>query len=411
MNAARFIARRIVPQAGMKSPFSGPVVTIAKIAVALSIGMMICTIATGRGLQQKIREKITAFNGHINIQAYTDNASDVSVAPVSTQQPFYPYPAPYLKDVQRVDAVALKAGMIRTEAAFEGIVFKGVSARYPFNVLQEYLLSGRMPRFGTEPSNEVLISQYLANRLHLKLNQTVFTYFMKPERQSYFVRPFKVVGIYHSGIQEFDATHVLGDLQHVQRMNHWNADQVGGFEVHVTDFDRLPEITEQVYAKTTSILDTHSITETYYFIFEWLKLFDFNILIILIIMVLVATINMVVALLVLILERTKMIGLLKALGMNTASLRSLFLYLALHIISRGLLWGNGIALLLLWIQKQWGIIHLNPENYYVTVAPIAFDWVLFLLVNVGTVAICSLVLLLPALTLARIAPAKVLSFE
>jgi len=411
MQASRFIAQRLLPGQGAQNPFSGPVVRIAIIAVALSIGMMGITVATGRGLQQKIREKLAAFNGHIQIQAFTDNASEVSVQPIDTQQPFYPHPAPYFNSIDRIDAVVLKAGMLRTRDAFEGIVFKGLDRNYPFARLQPFLTAGRMPRFGATTSDEVLLSSTLASKLQLKPGQQVTAYFMKSQSEGYYARTFTIVGLYHSGIQEFDALHVLGDIRHAQRMNHWSPHQVGRFELFATDWDQLPQITADVYAKTGSWLDARSIADTYYFIFEWLKLFDLNIWMIIGIMLLVSTINMVVLLLVLILERTKMIGLLKALGMPHGQLRQLFLHLSLHILWRGLCWGNAIALLLLGIQWQWHLVQLPPENYYVTTAPVVFEPLWWIGLNVGTLLVCLLVLLIPARMIASISPAKVMHFE
>lgn len=411
MQVSRFIAQRLLPGQGAQNPFSGPVVRIAIIAVALSIGMMMVTVATGRGLQQKIREKLAAFNGHIQIQAFTDNASEVSVQPISTHQPFFPHPQPYLPGIARIDAVVLKAGMLRTQQAFEGMVFKGVNRSYPFDRLLPYITAGRMPRFGDAMSDEVLLSTTLAKRLQLRVGQNVSAFFMKTESEGYFARSFTIVGLYDSGIQEFDALHVLGDIRHVQRMNHWRPDQVGRFELFATDWEQLPQTTAAVYAKTGSWLDARSIADTYYFIFEWLKLFDINIWMIIGIMLLVSTINMVVLLLVLILERTKMIGLLKALGMPQTQLRQLFLHLALHILGRGLLWGNAVALLLLGVQWKWQWVHLPPENYYVTTAPVAFEPLWWIGLNLGTVLVCLLVLLIPARMIASISPARVMHFD
>ena len=372
--------------------------------------MMMVSIATGIGLQQKIRQKVSAFNGHIIISGYNDNNSDVSTTPVSKKQNFYPK-FTSVDGIAHIQAVASKAGIIRTENAFEGVIFKGVGADYDTANLKEYLVAGRLPNFKSTLNEEVLISQYLANRLGLKNNDTFVTYFMKENGEGYNLRNFKIVGIYNSGFQEFDATYVIGDIRHVQRINKWKPDQVGSFEVFVNDFTQIEQKGQEVYQETSSTLDSQTIVEKYYYIFEWLKLFDVNILVILIVMIAVSTINMVVALLVLILERTQMIGILKSLGANNWSIRKIFLYNAAYLIGRGLLWGNGIGLTLLLLQKYFGIIKLNPESYYVNEAPVDINLFYLLLLNIGTVVVCLVVLLIPSYIITKITPSKSIRFE
>lgn len=405
-----FIAKRLITTKDHKSSISAPIIKIAITAIALGMIMMMVSIATGMGLQQKIRQKVSAFNGHIIISGYNDNNSDVSTTPVSKKQTFYPK-FTSVDGIAHIQAVASKAGIIRTETAFEGVIFKGVGADYDTANLTEYLVAGRLPNFKSTLNEEVLISQYLANRLGLKNNDTFVTYFMKENGEGYNLRNFKIVGVYNSGFQEFDATYVIGDIRHVQRINKWKPDQVGAFEVFVNDFTQIEQKGQEVYQETSSTLDSQTIVEKYYYIFEWLKLFDVNILVILIVMIAVSTINMVVALLVLILERTQMIGILKSLGANNWSIRKIFLYNAAYLIGRGLLWGNGIGLTLLLLQKYFGIIKLNPESYYVNEAPVDIKLFYLLLLNIGTVAVCLLVLLIPSYIITKITPSKSIRFE
>lgn len=373
--------------------------------------MMVVSVATGLGLQQKIRQKVSAFNGHIVISNFDDNQSDVSLNPISTKQNFYPE-FTSVDGISHIQAVASKAGIIRTETAFEGIVFKGVGKDYEWNGISEYIVSGRKPDVTHAVGNEVLISKFLADRLSLKTGDRFNTFFMKDTgNQLPFARNFTVSGIYDSGFRDFDATFIIGDIRQVQRMNKWREDQVGAFEVFVDDFSEIDRKGKEVYEAVGSTLDTQSITEKYAFIFDWLKLFDFNIIVILVVMILVATINMVVALLVLILERTQMIGILKALGAGNGSVRKIFIYNAFHLILRGLLWGNGIGIGLLLIQKYTGIITLNPENYYVNEAPVYFNWLFILLLNAGTVAVCLAVLLIPSWIITKISPVKAIRFD
>ncbi len=408
MNLEYFIAKRLISAKDYKSSISAPIIKIAISAIAIGMIMMIVSVATGIGLQQKIREKVSAFNGHIIISNYDNNQSEVTLTPISKKQDFYPkftsVPA-----VEHIQAIASKAGIIRTETAFEGIIFKGVGNDYKWDNIKEYIIEGRIPNVKGDLNEEVVISQFIANRLNLKVGDGFNTFFMK--EKGYNLRNFDVVGIFNSGFQEFDATYIIGDIRHMQRINKWAPDQIGAFEVFVDDFNTIESTGEQVYAQTASTLDSKTIIEKYSYIFEWLQLFDFNIIVILVVMILVATINMVVALLVLILERTQMIGILKALGANNWSVRKIFLYNAFYLIIRGLFWGNLIGISLLLIQQQFGIIQLPPENYYVNQAPVYLNWGYILLLNLLTVTVCFLVLLIPSYIITKISPVKAIRFD
>ncbi|KAB1153728.1 ABC transporter permease [Flavobacterium luteum] len=411
MNLEYFIAKRLITAKSRKSSISSPIIKIAIAAIAIGMVMMIISVATGIGLQQKIREKIAAFNGHIIISNYDDNQSQVSITPIALHQSFYPkFNA--VQGINHIQAVASKAGIIRTATAFEGIIFKGVGKDYQWKNLEEYLVEGKLPNFSNDLNNQILISQFLADRLQLKVGDKCNTFFMKEQsNQLPNLRVFQVVGIYNSGFQEFDATYIVGDIRHVQRINKWKPDQIGSFEVFIDDFSKIKEKGEEVYAQTSSTLDSKTIEEKYYYIFEWLQLFDFNIITILIIMIIVATINMVVALLVLILERTQMIGILKSLGANNWAVRKIFLYNAFYLIVHGLFLGNLIGIGLILIQHYFGIIKLNPENYYVNEAPVYLNWVYILLLNLGTITICLLVLLIPSYIITKISPVRAIKFE
>jgi len=411
LNLEYFIAKRLITARDHKSSISAPIIKIAIAAIAIGMIMMIISVATGIGLQQKIRQKVAAFNGHIIITNYDENQSQLSVTPISTHQDFYPK-FKNVEGINHIQAVATKSGIIRTETAFEGIIFKGVGKEYRWNNLQEYLVSGKLPNLYSQLNDEVLISEFLAKRLNLKVGDKFNTFFMKEDsNQKPNLRVFKITGIFNSGFQEFDSTYIIGDIRHIQRINKWESDQVGAFEVFVDDFDAIQEKGQEVYENTGSTLDTKTIVEKYYYIFEWLKLFDFNIIVILIIMIVVATINMVVALLVLILERTQMIGILKSMGANNWAVRKIFLYNAFYLISKGLFWGNLIGVGMLLIQQNFGIIKLNPENYYVNEAPVFIDFGYIFLLNIGTILICLLILLIPSYIITKISPIKAIRFD
>ena len=412
MKFENFIAKRLITAKNNKSSISAPIIKIAIWAISIGMIMMIVSIATGMGLQKTIREKISAFNGHIIISSYINNNSDVSIEPISINQNFYPK-FTNVDQIEHVQAVISKAGIIRTASDFEGIIYKGVGKDFEWKYIKNYLIAGRIPNLNSELNSEVVISQFLANRLHLKLNDNFNTFFLKQnENKLPNLRRFKIVGLYNSGFQEFDAVYVIGDIRHLQRINKWSLDQVGAFEVFVSDFSQIQNKANQVYTKTSSTLNSQAITEKFFYIFEWLKLFDFNIITIIIIMIIVSTINMVVALLVLILERTQMIGILKSIGANNWTIRKIFLYNAFYLIARGLFWGNLIAITLLLIQKNFQLLTFpNPEQYYCKIIPVDINIPYILLLNFGTVVICLLVLLIPSYLITKISPSKAIRFD
>ncbi|MGY8886147.1 MAG: ABC transporter permease, partial [Flavobacteriales bacterium] len=296
MNFEFFIARRIIAAKDYKSSISAPIIKIAITAIAMGLIMMLVSIATGVGLQKKIREKVSAFNGDIIITNFDTNFSNDSQIPISKKQDFYP-DFNSVEGIKHIQVTASKGGVIRTETDFEGIVVKGAGGDYDWQYFQDYLIEGTLPNFKGALNEDILVSQYVANRLQLKVGETVRTFFFDNESKNGFrSRGFKIKGIYNSGFQQFDEQFIIADIRHVQKLNRWDEDQIGGFELFVEDFDAIHDIGNKVYQETGSTLDTQTIREKYYSIFEWLDLFDFNIVLIIGIMILVAGINMITAL-------------------------------------------------------------------------------------------------------------------
>ena len=411
MNFEFFIARRIVGTKDYKSSISAPIIKIAITAIALGVIIMLITIATGVGLQKKIHEKVSAFNGDVIISNFDTNFSNDSQIPISKNQEFYPNFSS-VEGIRHIQISAMKSGVIRTATDFEGVVVKGVGSDFDWQYFQEFLVEGVLPDFTGDLNEDVMISAYLANRLNLQLGDKAATFFLDEESSTKSrSRGFKVVGIYNSGFQEFDEQFILADIRHIQRLNRWEEDQIGAFELFVEDFDDITTVGNAVYEETGSTLDSQTIRNKYYSIFEWLDLFDFNIALIIGIMILVSGINMITALLVLILERTQMIGILKALGSTDWSVRKVFLYNAMYLIGIGLFWGNLIGIGLLLLQKYFKLFPLDPDTYYVTEAPIYLDLGYVLLLNVGTFILCLLMLLVPSYIIAKISPVKAIRFE
>ena len=406
-----FIAKRIIGSKSYKSSISAPIIKIGIAAIAIGIIVMMVAIATGIGLQQKIRDKAVAFNGHITISAFNTNASDESQMPISKKQEFYPE-FKSVDGIKHIQAVATKFGVIRTETDFEGTVLKGVGLDYDWSYFNEFLVEGELPQYNNEMSNDIMVSQYLANRLALNVGDNFQMYFLKDDTSKPpFIRKFNIVGIFNSGFQELDETYMLGDIRHVQFFNKWDKDQIGNFEVFIDDYNQLNLKGASIYQNTPSTFNTETVVEKYTAIFEWIGIFDKNIYGIIGIMIIVAGINMITALLVLILERAQMIGILKALGSNNWSIRKLFLYNASYLIVLGLFWGNLIGLGLLFVQKCFKLFPLDPSVYYVTEAPVYISASYIIALNIGTFVLCLIMLLVPSYVITKISPVKAMRFE
>ena len=411
MNFEFFIAKRLISAQSYKSSVSAPIIKIGVLAIAISTIVMLFAVAISVGLQQKIRDKAVAFNGHITISNFDTNLSEGAQAPIKKNQLFYPE-FKEVDGITHVQAVAQKFGIIRTETDFEGLFLKGVGIDYNWQYFKEFLIQGTLPNYSESYSDEVLISEHLAKRLLFKLGDTFQMYFLKSDSSSPpSIRKFKIVGIFNSGFEELDQTFLIGDLNHVQRLNRWSKDQVGQFEVFIQDYEDLDAKGLEVYAETPSTLNAQTVKQKYPVIFDWIAIFDKNTYGIIAMMILVGVINMITALLVLILERTQMIGILKALGSRSWSIQKVFIYTASYLAITGLILGNGIGLLLLFIQKYLSPITLNPSVYYVSKAPVDINLWTILCLNLLTFTICVLVLIIPSYLIAKIAPVKAIKFD
>jgi lipoprotein-releasing system permease protein len=411
LNYEYFLAKRIIGNKSYKRSVSAPIIKIGIVAIAISIIVMLIAIATGIGLEHKIRDKAVAFNGHISISNFDSNESEGAQVPISKNQDFYPE-FNTVSGVSHIQAVANKFGIIRTNTDFEGLFLKGVGSDYDWRYFKDFLVEGRLPVYTQKYSSEVLISTYLADRLGFVVGDSFQMFFMKSDsNKAPSIMKYSIVGVFNSGFEELDKTYVIGDINHVQRLNRWSKDQIGNFEVFISNYNDLDRLGNEVYAQTPSTLNTMTVKQKYASIFEWIPIFTTNIYIILAIMIFVGAINMITALLVLILERTQMIGILKALGSSNVSIRKLFLYNASYLIVCGLFWGNLIGLGILFLQKKFQFITLDPSVYYVTVAPVYLDWTYVVLLNVMTFVLCLLMLLIPSFIISKISPIKAIKFN
>jgi len=406
LNIELFIARRIL--SGNKDNFSRPIVRIAILSIALGLAVMLVSVAIVTGFQTQIREKVIGFGSHIQITAFNSNVSYES-NPISKKQPFYPG-LEKIKGIRHIQVFATKAGIIKTDEQIQGVVLKGIGSDYDWSFFKNKITEGKpLMVSDTGKTDGVLISKNLAQLLKLKLHDNLRMYFINNNETR--ARKFVIAGIYQTGLEEFDKMYVLCDIAHIQKLNNWSPDEVAGFEVLINNFDDLKAMREKVKDNISYDLKAQSIHDMYPQIFDWLALQDTNVAIILTLMVLVSGIAMISTLLILILERTNMIGILKAIGMKNRGIRKIFLYNSAYIIGKGLLWGNFIGLSLCWLQLHFGIIHLPEESYYVSVVSISLKLIPILLINSGTLLVCLLLLVVPSHIITHIRPVKAIRWD
>ena len=411
MNLPLFISRRMRISHLDKGSVSARIIKISILAVAIGITTILIAVSTGKGLQKHIENTTAAFNGHIVVSPFENSESQISVLPITNRQEIYGM----LKNepgVTHVQKVAIKGALLKSEIDFDGIVFKGVSDDYKWENLKSFLVEGGFPEFTDLPSEQVLISQVIANRLSVGVGDQISAFFQNSISQSIpNFRRFEITGLFSSGFSDFDNNFILGDIKHIQRINKWKSNQIGAYEVFTSDLNLLNSIEKSIYVKLPSDLDAVKISRQYATIFQWISLFDFNILIIIIIMIVVGVINMSTTLLVLVLERTRMIGLFKTIGADNGLIRKIFLYNGIVIMGSGLFWGNLIGLLFYFSQKYFGWVRLDPSTYYVNEAPVMIDFFDLIFINLGVLFVSSILLFIPLLVINNISPSKVLQFR
>lgn len=406
MNTEYFIARRIAIKS--ERTFSKLIVRIAISGVMLSLAVMLLSVAIIKGFKTEIQEKVRGYVGDVRIFKLDLNHS-------FELTPFVPSKGTiaYLKqnkDVAYFQSYATKPGIISANDEVEGINFKGITKDFNWSYISKHLVSGRVINFAdsTKAMREILISAYTANRLKLKTGDNFIMYFVQdPPRK----RPFKIVGVYDIGVEEIDKSFVLGDMNIIRRLNNWKPDEVGGIEVRLKSFSRLNVAAEDIYANLEIKLRSESVQEYFPNIFTWLSLLDVNTRVLLILMMIVGVINMITALLIMILERTNMIGMLKAFGMTDFSVMKIFLYNAVYLVGIGLLLGNILGLGLGFIQQYTHIFKLDQSNYYLAYVPIEIHFTDVILLNLATLFICVVVLVVPSMLVSKISPLKAIRFK
>ncbi|MDR2853966.1 MAG: ABC transporter permease [Prevotellaceae bacterium] len=414
MNFEYYIAKRIhFENAGNRS-VARPAVRIAIAGIAVGLTVMMVAVCVVIGFKTEIREKMIGFGGHVQITNF-DNNNSYEMQPIQMDNALIEQ-IEQLDGVRAVQHFATTHGIVKTDNEFQGIVLKGVGEDFDWDFFRKNLVEGQVINTADSLTNKVIVSQTLCNLLGLKLGDAFFTYFIQEEMR---VRKFTVSGIYNTGFSDYDKLFVLADIRHIQRLNGWEADVFGGLEVLLNGFDNIDQAGDEIYSITANHFDAEG--KTYYTrtikqmnpqIFSWLALLDTNVWVILMLMLAVAGFSMVAGLLILILERTAMIGLLKSLGDTNRSIRKIFLYHSLFLILKGMFWGNLIGLTLCAVQYFTHIIPMpDKEAYYVAYVPIYFNWALITLLNVGTLLLSILIMIAPSYLVTKISPAKTMRYE
>ncbi len=415
MNYELFIAKRILTNKKDKDSISSPIIKIAIVAITLGMIVMLISVATGLGLKYKIRDKISSLNGHILVSKFNQSNAENSQNPIVFDT-LLKQQIKRISGVKNIQSFATKNGMIRTETDFEMVVYKGVSKNFDWSLFKEYIIKGDTISLHAKQSKTILISENIAKKMHFKVNDKVVMWFLDETKKTASTskakpRSFIISGIYKTGIKEYDSHYVIGNLSVIQRLNKWKTNQIGGLEINLNNFEELNFVSNAIYDEIDPSLNTTTVTQKFRDLFEWISMFDVNITLIIVIMIIIAGINMITALLVLILERTQMIGILKALGNNNKSIRKIFLYNATYIILKGLFYGNLIGLGLIFIEKYFGFIQLDSDNYYVSNVPYYISFSQIVLLNLGTLILCVIMLIVPTYLVSKINPVKAIKFD
>ena len=413
MNLELFIARKIHFSKEGNRQVTPPAVRIAIVGVALGLAVMILSVAIVIGFKKEVRNKVIGFGSHIQITNFDNNSSYETMPIAVSDSLLQALRAPGIK---HIEGYATKMGILKTDSDFQGVVLKGIDTDYDWSFFRNNLKEGELLTIDPKKtSTDVIISRYLSDLLGLKLGDSILTYFVQEDVRA---RKFNIVGIYETGFMDYDKLFVLADIKQIRRLNGCEKDEVSGLELLVDDYDKLDQIAEDLYFNLVEKQDRHgntyftrSIKEMNPMIFNWLDVLDVNVVVILILIFAVAGFTMISGLLIIILERTNMIGILKALGENNVSIRKIFLYISFFLIGKGMLWGNVVGIAICLIQSHFRIIKLDPSIYYLDAVPIDLSIVSLILLNIGTLCASMLMMLGPSYLITKIDPAKSIRFE
>ena len=417
LNHNRYIALKLLNQADRKKSISKPIVRIALGGITLGTVVMILTLAIVKGFQSEIRNKMVGVNGHVILSRF-DNDNSLEPLPIRSDLPEYKT-IKNKKDIKKIQVFAYKNGIIKTEKENEGVILKGVGEDFDWSFIKNHLIEGETFSVKNDSvGKNILISSKQSKRLGIKTGDKMIVYFVNKknidslnytyEQRS---RSFKVCGIYETGLEEIDASTSFIDIKHIQKLNYWNSNEVAGYEIFINDLEKLDQLTDEINEECSLGLTAESVKTKNPGIFGWLELMDSNAVIIISLMIAVAGINMISALLIMILEKTKTIGILKAIGASNPYIRNIFINQASLLIGKGILYGNIIGLLICFLQWKFKWITLNQESYYISHVPILLDWYSLIWLNLLTITCCLSMMLLPTMAISKITPVKAIRFS
>jgi len=410
LNISGFIAKRIA--FNQQRSFSRFVIRLSVTATVISVMVMIVTLAFAGGFQKTISEKVFSFWGHIRIHNFEAQRVSIAEETPITRNDSVTDLIKTFPEVKTIQAYATKNAILKTSENIEPVQFKGVESNYDFKNIDKFLVKGNWIKFSdTTYSNQIVLSETMANELKLDVGDQLLIFFIQSGGASPRPRKLSISGIYKTGIEEYDKIIAIGDLKLIQRLNSWSDDQVGGYEVFLKDYTQRDRVSEDIMFRLPIDLKSSTIQQIFPNIFDWLYLQNKTIAIVLIIMVIIATLNLVTCLLILVLERTRMVGVLKAIGAQNGMIQRIFLYHGTLISIGGLIGGNLLAFLICWLQQKYGFITLPEDAYYMSKAAVDLVWWQVLLVNIITFSVCFLVLMIPTLIVKRIQPVRAIQFR
>ena len=405
LNLEHFLAKRIIKSIPNKNTISVPIIKIGISAISLSLIIIVFSFAVTKGMQNEIKSKIYSLNGFLKIQSYGNFELG------SKQKPISPDSILLAKINKKVEKIIEEFCIVRTSKEFDAIIFKGVNSNYDFSRIKKYIVRGTAPNISNKYSKEVLISKSTATRLNIDFGQKIEILFSRESQKNPFISVFTVSGILETGFKDMDEMYLLGDYTHLQRINNWEDNEVGSLEVHLKKIDDDVNFSYEIYNETSSDYDIVTTSDNFYSVFEWIKLFDKNNLIIIFIMSFIGVINIISIIIILILEKVNLIGLLKALGATNNSIRKYYLYIASYLISKGLFVGNLISVSIIFLQKKFKIIKLDPNVYYVDFLPLEISFRDFIFANSLVFIICIISIFFPVSAISKIVPRTTIKFD
>lgn len=411
MKVAGFIANRVA--FNQQKSFSRFIIRLSTVATVISVAVMIVTLSLANGFQETVTQKVFSFLGHIRIQEKQPEKSIISEDSPIIKNDSLVQSIRQLSQVASIHPFATRYAILKTKDEIEGVLLKGFDSTYNFRNLQPFITAGRPVQFNDSSySREIMLSVNTASRLHLTVNDKILVYFIKPDGK---IRPDKltITGIYKTGIEEYDKTFAIGDLKLLQRLNDWQPNEAGGYEIFLKDYKQIDKMADEIYSLDNFPMtwDTVSVKNISPNIFDWLNMQDITRNVLIVFMIIIAVINLITCLIILVLERIRMIGILKSLGATDWTVQKIFLRHSALITITGIVIGTFFALALLWLQQATGFIKLKEEAYYMSTAAVKIVWWQVAAIGIGTLVVCFLVLMAPSILVRKIQPVKAIQFR